>query len=135
MTSVRIDAAPALIQLLLSSSADQLGHWEKGELVSDLGQAITQDAIADVLTLDIAHRTDVDLHFGRENLTGTLALDFDDPNPTWIQVLDTFFGLWRRHAFSVDPDQRPENLDAREAEALDVLDRAHARLLKDSVDA
>lgn len=127
-----IHDAPSLIRLLLSP-ANHAGSWQGGAIVCPLDR-ITPDAIADLLTLDVATRPDVELNFGKEDLTGTLAVAFEQPNATWVQVLDSFFSLWRRSAFPANDSDRPQDLNEDEAQALEVLTTAHARLLKGSVD-
>jgi hypothetical protein len=122
-----IDDAPALIGLLLSPEG-RAGHWHAGALVSPLEQ-ITPAAISDLLTLDLANRPDVDLHFGKEDLTGTLAAAFDHPNATWVEVLDSFFSLWERAAFPAHVAGRPEDLAPSETAALRALHAHQARLL------
>lgn len=123
--------APALIRLLLSPPC--AASWQDGALVARV--PITQSAIDDLLTLDISERTDVDLNFGKEDLTGTVALAFDKPNELWTQALDSFFTLWRRSAFPESAATRPQDLDETEVQALTVLGSAHARLLQGVVAA
>lgn len=120
-----IHDAPSLISLLLAPADAGVAEWRDGGLHLQAGR-VTSAAFQDLLTVDVGTRTDLPLLFGRENLDGTLAVTFDQPNETWTQVLDSFFRLWRNQAF---PAVAPEKLADSELAALDVLTQAHRRLL------
>jgi hypothetical protein len=120
-----IASAPALLNLLLTPANAGVATWREGALVPTHGE-VADAAIQDLLTLDVATRTDLPLLFGHENLSGTLAEAFEQPNDTWAQVLDSFFRLWRQRAF---PAVAPDRLADSDLQALDVLSRTHRRLL------
>lgn len=122
-----IQDAPALVHLLLSSPSEGLAHWGQGRLVPTVG-TIEEEALADLVTLDPAFRPDLDLYFSREDLSDTLAATFDAPDPLWTEALDSFFTLWRRHAFSEDATRHADRLADNEQRAAQVLAGLQARL-------
>lgn len=125
--SAAIQDASSLIDLLLSPASSGCGQWRAGALESASG-TIDPAALADLVTLDVLSRPDLDLYFGREDLTGTLAASFDHPDPTWAEVLDSFFTLWGRHAFSVNLDTHAHRAEVTEGPAVSVLRGLQERL-------